>query len=165
MTTIAQSQSITDSPLRIISTQAPERLERVESILQNQIMQLRLLTEELKKASEYTFSQEGKPVRLAIPSQHEVEFIKTDEIIHLEAQGNYTIIHLHDNSTRLYCQSLMHVAKRLSPTQFLRVHQSYLINRRFVKKYVKGNAGHLIMECGTMIPVSRSKKHVIKELF
>jgi len=46
----------------------------------------------------------------------------------------------------------------LSPYGFVRCHQSHLVNKRFVKSWVREDGNFLLLEDGTTIPVSRNRK-------
>jgi len=48
---------------------------------------------------------------------------------------------------------------------FIRCHQSHLVNKKFIKSWVKKDGGFLLLEDQTEIPVSRQKKDYIKSLF
>ena len=46
------------------------------------------------------------------------------------------------------------------------MHHSYLVNMNEVDKYVRGEGGYLIMNDGTTVNVSRSRKEMLmKKLF
>ena len=42
--------------------------------------------------------------------------------------------------------------------QFIRTHQSHLINFRKISAYVKSDGGYIAMEDGSQVPISRQKK-------
>jgi two-component system, LytTR family, response regulator len=44
---------------------------------------------------------------------------------------------------------------------FIRVHQKYLVNINYVKRYLKGRGGTLVMSNGKNIEVSQSKKQLL----
>ncbi|MBK9736978.1 MAG: LytTR family transcriptional regulator [Saprospiraceae bacterium] len=46
----------------------------------------------------------------------------------------------------------------LSAYGFVRIHQSYLINLKHLKEYIKGEGGQVVMNDETVIDVSRRKK-------
>jgi two-component system LytT family response regulator len=46
----------------------------------------------------------------------------------------------------------------LPAEDFFRIHNSYLINLKYVKKYIRGEGGEVVMNNGEQIPVSRTKK-------
>ncbi|MEP7170773.1 MAG: LytTR family DNA-binding domain-containing protein, partial [Bacteroidota bacterium] len=51
----------------------------------------------------------------------------------------------------------------LTENNFLRVHQSHLINLNYVKKYVRGEGGYVVMSDGSSVNVSVRKKHEVLE--
>jgi two-component system LytT family response regulator len=46
----------------------------------------------------------------------------------------------------------------LIPYGFFRVHNSHLINLNYIKKYIRGTGGQVVMENGDRIDVARRKK-------
>jgi two-component system LytT family response regulator len=51
----------------------------------------------------------------------------------------------------------------LEGDSFIRVHHSHLINVRFVRKYIRGEGGEVIMTDGTNVAVSRRKKQELMD--
>jgi two-component system LytT family response regulator len=96
--------------------------------------------------------------RLAIPTVDGVIFIKTSDIIYLSANINYTHIHLAAKKKYILSRTLKDVEDVLDPAEFIRVHNSYIINVNFVKKYIRGEGGQVIMQDGTVLDVSKRKK-------
>ncbi len=46
----------------------------------------------------------------------------------------------------------------LLPYNFLRIHNSHLINLNYIKKYMRKNGGQVMLQDGTIIEISRRKK-------
>ena len=46
---------------------------------------------------------------------------------------------------------------------FIRKHQSYLVNKSFVRSYLKEDGGYLLLDVWSQIPVSRQKKEDVKK--
>lgn len=46
----------------------------------------------------------------------------------------------------------------LTPYHFFRVHNSHLINLNYIKKYLRGVGGQVLMDNGDLIDVARRKK-------
>ncbi len=61
-------------------------------------------------------------------------------------------------------KTLKYFDQILSGSNFLRVHQSHLINALFIKEYVKVDGGYLTMKDGTIIPISNRKKAEVVKL-
>ncbi|AGA76962.1 LytR/AlgR family response regulator transcription factor [Echinicola vietnamensis] len=103
--------------------------------------------------------------KIAVPVSEGLEFIKVDEIIYAQSQNNYTILHLHDNTTLLFSKTLKEVERTLKKYFFIRIHQSYLINPNYMKKYFRHDGGGVQMENGKSLPISQRKKEEIITLF
>ena len=62
-------------------------------------------------------------------------------------------------------KTLREYEEMLSDFHFLRVHQSHLVNLRYVKHYDRGDGGWLTLEDNTVIDVARKRKdELIKRL-
>ena len=77
--------------------------------------------------------------------------------MYVKAEGNYSTFYLDDSSKVTISKQLKSV-ETILPESFLRPHQSYIVNRAFIEKYVRGDGGYLIVSSGVKIPVSRRKK-------
>jgi two-component system LytT family response regulator len=53
----------------------------------------------------------------------------------------------------------------LADYQFIRCHQSHIVNKKFIKSWVKEDGGYLLLYDQTRVPVSRQKRDSIRELF
>jgi len=53
---------------------------------------------------------------------------------------------------------LKYFEELLEGYDFVRIHQSHIINLRHIRRYVRGDGGQVIMNNGTEIEVSRRKK-------
>jgi two-component system LytT family response regulator len=96
--------------------------------------------------------------KIALPTMEGINFENIEEIISLEAHGNYTMIHFIDNRQLLVCRTLNSMEAALEEEYFLRVHRSAAINMQRIKQYVKGKGGYVIMENNLSISVSEGKK-------
>lgn len=96
--------------------------------------------------------------KIAIPTQEGLEFINSNEIVHCEAQGSYTLLVLQDNNQILSSRTLKEFEGLLAAQGFYRIHHTHLINLDYIQKYHKGNGGYVVMQGGASISVSRRKK-------
>lgn len=107
----------------------------------------------------------NQPTRLALHTQERIEIVQINEITRLEAEGNYTTFHLMDKSKVLVSKTLKEYDQLLKECNFIRVHQSHLVNKALIKAYVKTEGGYLLMIDDTRVPVSvRKKQEVVKAL-
>ncbi|UKN00806.1 LytTR family DNA-binding domain-containing protein [Paracrocinitomix mangrovi] len=96
--------------------------------------------------------------RVVFPTMEGLEFVDTNDIVRCESESNYTTVFLKSNNKLVISKTLKDIEELLSQDTFFRVHNSHLVNLNYVKKYVKGDGGHLIMEDGAIVSVSRSRK-------
>ena len=111
-----------------------------------------------KVASENMVNEKMKFKRIAIPTTQGLQFIKIEEIIYLEASVNYTKFYLSHNLKYTVSKTLKDFEDMLPDDTFLRIHNSYIINKSFVEKYVRGEGGQVILSNGAMLDVSKRKK-------
>ena len=100
--------------------------------------------------------QKFQKKKIVIPSTEGLEFVKVKTITHCEGVDGYTKIHFIDGKPILSSHSIGHFKKLLDHKDFYHVHKSYIINMIFVERYL--NAGYVVLEGNTSIPVSRAKR-------
>lgn len=102
---------------------------------------------------------EKKSKRFAVPTQEGLIMIDADDILYCESNSAYCRIFL-TNADRpvLISKTLKEVEEVLHGQQFCRVHNSYLVNIKFVKSYVRGEGGEVVMDNSIHLPVSRARK-------
>lgn len=98
--------------------------------------------------------------KICLATSEGLEFVTTSDIIFCEACGSYTTFHLKNNSKIVVSKNLKEYETLLDGNNFLRVHNSYLINLRQVKKYIKADGGSIIMENDHQISISVKKRQV-----
>lgn len=103
--------------------------------------------------------------KIAVSVSDGIEFVAVHDIMYCNSQGNYTCMYLSDGSKTLLSKSLKEIEKTLAQYFFLRVHQSYLINPDYMKKYFRGDGGYVIMKDEKSIPVSKPNKGLVTGLF
>lgn len=103
--------------------------------------------------------------RIALPTLEGFEFIEVEKIIRCESDSNYTKIFLQNLPMMLVSRTLKEIEETLSDLPFIRVHNSHIIAKNHVKKYVKADGGYILMIDNSEIPISRARKEeVINEL-
>jgi two-component system LytT family response regulator len=105
------------------------------------------------------------PQKIGIQVSDGILFTYPEEIIRCEAKGGYTCIYLVNGKNILTQKNLKQVERLLPEENFLRVHNSWTINTRYLKKYYRGKNSYMQMEDGSTIPVSMRKKGKLLDLF
>lgn len=115
------------------------------------------------KLSTYYFNQQNNHRKLILPTIEGLNVIDTDFLVRCEASHNYTFCFLSDNRKILVSKSLSNFEKILEDINFVRIHSKHLINLQYVKKYIKGQGGCVVMHDNEEINVSKLKKHEFLE--
>lgn len=97
--------------------------------------------------------------KLAISTTEGLSFYSTDQIVHMEASSNYTLIYFNDNTKIVASKNLKEFEEILPSEIFFRIHHSHIINLNYVKRYIRGEGGQIELVNGSYISVSRSKKN------
>ena len=108
-------------------------------------------------------NQQRADHRIALPSAKETRFVKTTQIIRCEAENNYTIFYLQNTEKILVSRPMFEFNELLAEYGFIRCHNSHLVNKTFVRSWIKEDSGYLLMDDGVQVPVSRLKKDLIKQ--
>ena len=87
-----------------------------------------------------------------------LRFIILKDIIRCEADSNYTNFFLNSGEKVLVTKTLKEYDETLSGLDFIRVHQSHLVNSKYIERYIKGEGGTIIMTDGSEVEVSRRRK-------
>ncbi|WP_119080122.1 LytR/AlgR family response regulator transcription factor [Chitinophaga alhagiae] len=99
--------------------------------------------------------------RIALPTLEGLQIIPVNSILYCSSSSNYTIFNLTGNQKLIISRTLKEIEEMLEEHQFLRVHHSYLVNLKEVRKYNRGEGGSLLMSDGASIDVSRSRKEML----
>ena len=96
--------------------------------------------------------------KLPLPTLEGFVFVNFEEIVHAEADRSYSVFSLINHAKIMVSKPLADFEERLLNRNFIRIHNSHIINLGQVSQYVRGEGGHVIMANGVTVPVSRSRK-------
>lgn len=121
------------------------------------------LTAQLQDYLDKIKQSQQQDSKLMVPTKEGVIFLKVNEIIRLESESNYTEFHLINNKKVLVAKTLKAYEEKLIPYNFMRVHQSHLINLAHMKEIDNGD-NFAIMTDGSKVEISKRKKKEFMEL-
>lgn len=101
---------------------------------------------------------EKKEHRLALATTKEMRFVNPDKIIRCESSNAYTLFYLAGGEKITVSRPIFEFEELLTDYGFIRCHQSHLVNKSFIKSWIRENGGYLLLDDGTEVPVSRGKK-------
>lgn len=123
----------------------------------NENEKYKLLNDSLKNSS--------KPhTKLALHTQDKIHVVNIVDIVRCESNVNYTEFFFGDGKKLLVTKTLKEFEDILTDHGFYRVHQSHLINTKFIKEFIKTDGGYILMTNGNSIPVSTRKRAQVIEM-
>lgn len=137
----------------------PLDAEKVVKAVQRSIerVSVKRSNDELRQLIQYL----KRPVqlqRLPVSTMYGLEFIDIEDILFAEAEGNYCRVKLRSGRDIVITKKIKELEETLPDTLFMRVHNSYLVNTSYIRKYHKGRGGHIILDDESAIPVSPARK-------
>ena len=106
------------------------------------------------------------PERLLVENQGRLIGLLTNEILRVEASGEYSKLHTFTSKQYLSNSGISKLEQKLNPKMFIRIHRSEIINLAGIKEIQKdGNGGYNItLTNNDNVRVSRGYADVIKDM-
>jgi DNA-binding LytR/AlgR family response regulator len=98
-----------------------------------------------------------QPLILCIKSYGDYRYIDAKDICYFQADNNSTDIHLNNGEMITAFKTLKHFEGVLS-FPFIRIHNSYIVNRNYISRIHTGNTVCYIKNTATKLPFSKSYK-------
>lgn len=95
--------------------------------------------------------------RIAISHTKGLKIVEDDNLTHLEASGNCTMLYFKDGSRYLDTRTLKVYESILNPNKFCRVHKSHIINLDTLTDYVNEDGHFALLKGGLRIPIARNR--------
>lgn len=130
------------------------------------------LNETIKKVKKYSYKQlnsskieevllnfnaQFNQKKITINTDGKLIFLEPDDIVYVESDGNYSTIVLENDPKIVITKKLKEMSSLLPENQFFRIHNSYIINLKKIKEFIKSD-GYVIMQSNDKIPVARQRK-------
>jgi len=100
------------------------------------------------------------PVKITIKTDKKHVIVNIDEIEYLQSLGNYVKVWF-DQQFLLTPKTLSSFENQLPTDVFIRIHKSYLLNKKFVD-FFEGNM--IFLKNGTSLPIGKNFRTVVKVL-
>jgi two-component system LytT family response regulator len=120
----------------------------VVTLLNNSALNLEEIGQELLPSSKI----------IAIPSLDTIDLIGHQELLYLEADGNYTTFHISDSTTIISSRNLGSYEKQLDSLVFFRIHNKYIVNINKVKSINKSSGDYCEITNGKRLPIAKRRK-------
>jgi len=99
--------------------------------------------------------------RIALTTLKETRFLYTRQIIRCESDNNYCYFFLDNGEKLLVSRPIYEFEPLLKDYGFVRCHQSHLVNKQFIRSWIREDGGYLLLDNGDRVPVSRGKKEAV----
>lgn len=101
----------------------------------------------------------AKRAKMGIKAKGRIFFLDPDEIVAVEAKGNYVLLRRLSGSDLLR-ESMVMVAEKLRAFGFVRIHRSVIVNASFVEEIRSASNGDNVVRVkgGLEYPVTRTYK-------
>jgi two-component system, LytTR family, response regulator len=106
------------------------------------------------KTTKQVFNNDADTLILSL--QDTFQLIDLKDLMYCESDKGYTTFYLNNGKKYLASKPLKEFEEQLIQNTFIRPHQSFIVNLKFIDKYDKSGTIHL--KNGTRIPVSLRKK-------
>jgi two-component system LytT family response regulator len=103
------------------------------------------------------------PKKISLHTLDKIVVVALEDIIKCQSDNNYTTFYFENGSKLMVAKTLKYFADLLKESHFLRIHQSHLINTKYIKEYIKSDGGYLVLKDKTTVPVSVRKRAEVIE--
>ena len=101
---------------------------------------------------------ESKFDKITISAVDGLYFVPIADILRIEADDNYSHIFTLGGQRHTVSKTIKFYEDLLTQDHFFRVHKSHIVNMDYMTKFVKGEGGHVVMNDGKQIAVSRRRR-------
>ena len=129
-------------------------LEKAQQKIQPDHHQLSILQQTVMQPS-------SKPKKISLHTAEKIIVVNIEDIIRCKSDNNYTTFYFVNGSKILVSKTLKYYADLLKEVDFIRVHQSHLINIKYIKEFIKSDGGYLLLKDSSNVPVSVRKRNEV----
>lgn len=131
--------------------------EDIKKAVNKAIQQLQPNKNQLDVLQE-AFRTRRSPKKISLHTQDKISVVTIENIVRCQSDDNYTKFYLQDGTSILVSKTLKYFADLLIDSNFIRVHQSHLVNLKYIKEYIKSDGGYLLLVNKETVPVSVRKR-------
>jgi two-component system LytT family response regulator len=102
-------------------------------------------------------------VVIAVPTSHGYHFKKRHSLSYCIKKAEFVELTFADQSKYQVKISLNQLGIKLASPEFIRIHQSHVVNLRYVVKYINNNQNIVIMTDGEELEVSRKNRGLLTD--
>ena len=119
----------------------------------------------LKTLEENFLSKDPNTRKIILRTHETIHLMNVSSILYCESDGCYTYVHTDEEEKILISKPIKEYDELLSDAGFFRIHKSYLINLKHIKRFEKTDGGSIVLTNNHKIPVASRKKEELLEMF
>lgn len=96
--------------------------------------------------------------KISLHLAHEILLVDVDDIVRIEANNNYSHFYFTNRPKIIVSKTLKEFEEQLTVHNFFRIHQSHLINLKFVEAVKSNDGDYVLLQYGHRVEISRRKK-------
>jgi len=101
--------------------------------------------------------------RLTLSTKNSIHLVDSDDILFCKCNNSSTSFFLQNSASIIVSKGIHEIELLLQGADFIRPHQSFLVNRKHVVRIDKLNDYTLVLSNNEHIPVSvRRRKHIVE---
>ena len=120
-------------------------------------------SQSLNNLNEHLQSKNNMVTKLTIPDKLGFRLVNVAEIMHLQADDNYTVLYLTGDRKIIATRTLGEFEKILESPEFFRIHKSSIINLNFLIGYSSFQGNFAELKDGSRLDISRRKLPEFRE--
>lgn len=143
----------------VIPDELEKVIEKIRTVLEKEsdYSHIDLLLENIRKETD-NFK------RIALSNSDGIHLIDVSDIIRCESNDNYTNFIIKNRKPILISKTLKEYEELLTEHDFVRIHQSHLINLSYVKSFEKKENGLLLMYDDSYLPIAQRKRVQLNDI-
>lgn len=137
----------------VIPEELVEAVDKASELIEHdqQFFELNLLN---------SLKDNSKPSKLVIKTKKEAYYFDIQDIIYCQSDINYTMFHFRNHKSLLVSKTLKYYEDLLREHNFIRIHQSYLVNRSYAENI---KSEHLLLSNGEQLSISKKRKNQVEK--
>lgn len=115
----------------------------------------------LKHLLSFYQNEDKKNEKLILKTASDIYVVEIKDIYHCESEGSYTTFYTQSKRKITVSKNLKEYETILKPHNFIRTHQSHLVNLNYIDRLHKASGGYLVMKNGSEVPISTRKREAL----
>ncbi|MBE7653014.1 response regulator transcription factor [Tenacibaculum finnmarkense genomovar finnmarkense] len=129
-------------------------IDKAKNQIKPAVEQLSVLQESIKQPN-------LRPKKISLNTTDKIVVVNLDDIVRCKSDNNYTEFFFIDGQHLLVSKTLKYFADMLKEFNFIRIHQSHLVNIQYIKEFIKSDGGYLVLKNKITVPVSVRKRNEV----